>query len=83
MGHPGRDLDCGISYGDGNDPRYVSTGNLFGFTACTTGVPSTQLADSHWPNHQRVRQFRGGHNETWGGALVNIDTNAVDGLTCP
>ena len=34
-------------------------------------------------NHQRLRQFRGGHDETWGGATINIDTNATDGATYP
>jgi hypothetical protein len=39
-------------------------------------VPSTA-----WPNHQRIHQFRGGHDETWGGTTINIDSNYVDGAT--
>ena len=39
-------------------------------------VPSTA-----WPNHQRIHQFRGGHNETWGGTTINIDSDYVDGAT--
>jgi hypothetical protein len=39
-------------------------------------VPSTA-----WPNHQRIHQFRGGHNETWGGTTINIDSNYIDGST--
>ncbi|MBN9622800.1 MAG: DUF1906 domain-containing protein, partial [Actinobacteria bacterium] len=41
-----------------------------------TVVPSTA-----WANHQRIHQFRGGHNETWGGTTINIDSNYVDGAT--
>jgi hypothetical protein len=36
---------------------------------------------SAWPNHQRIHQFRGGHNETWGGTTINIDSDYVDGAT--
>jgi hypothetical protein len=39
-------------------------------------VPSTA-----WANHQRIHQFRGGHDETWGGTTINIDSNYVDGAT--
>jgi hypothetical protein len=53
--------------------------NLFGVGGCGTG----SLPDSLWTGHQRIRQFRGGHNETWGGITINIDTNAVDGLVYP
>jgi Domain of unknown function (DUF1906) len=28
---------------------------------------------------QRLHQYYGGHNETWGGATVNIDNNVIDG----
>ena len=37
------------------------------------------VSDSLWPNHQRVHQYKGGHNETWGGVTINIDSNYVDG----
>jgi Rv2525c-like, glycoside hydrolase-like domain len=39
-------------------------------------VPSTS-----WSNHQRIHQFRGGHNETYGGATINIDGDYVEGAT--
>jgi hypothetical protein len=39
-------------------------------------VPSTG-----WSKHQRIHQFRGGHNETYGGATINIDGDYVDGAT--
>lgn len=34
-----------------------------------------------WIPHQRIHQYRGGHNETYGGATINIDNNYVDGAT--
>lgn len=37
------------------------------------------VSDSLWLNHQRVHQYKGGHNETWGGVTINIDSNYVDG----
>ena len=34
--------------------------------------------DAYWRNHQRLHQYAGGHNETWGGRTINIDSNWVD-----
>jgi Domain of unknown function (DUF1906) len=34
-----------------------------------------------WNPHQRIHQYRGGHNETYGGVAINIDNNYVDGPT--
>ena len=36
---------------------------------------------SAWSRHQRLHQFRGGHNETYGGVRINIDSDYVDGAT--
>jgi hypothetical protein len=52
-----------------------NTPNIFGF-----GAPCA-LSDSLWSDHQRVHQYIGGHNESYGGITINIDTNAVDGPT--
>jgi photosystem II stability/assembly factor-like uncharacterized protein len=38
----------------------------------------TCLSDNLWPNHQRIRQYRAGHNETWGHVTFNIDSNLAD-----
>jgi hypothetical protein len=37
------------------------------------------VSDSLWANHQRVHQYKGGHNETWGGVTLNVDDDYVDG----
>ncbi len=34
-----------------------------------------------WSRHQRLHQYRGGHNETYGGVTINIDNNYVEGAT--
>jgi len=34
-----------------------------------------------WADHQRIHQYRGGHNETYGGVTINIDNNYVEGAT--
>lgn len=42
-----------------------------------------KLSNTLWNDHQRTHQYTGGHNETWGGVTINIDSNAVDGWTVP
>ncbi|MFR0355980.1 glycoside hydrolase domain-containing protein [Streptomyces sediminimaris] len=41
----------------------------------------TGIADSKWAVHQRAKQFRGGHDETYGGVTLNIDSDRVDAPT--
>jgi hypothetical protein len=36
---------------------------------------------SAWADHQRIHQYRGGHDETYGGVTINIDNNYVEGAT--
>ncbi|MFZ5808242.1 MAG: glycoside hydrolase domain-containing protein [Chloroflexota bacterium] len=38
------------------------------------------LPNSLWANHQRLRQYTGGHSEKWGTVSMNIDSNVMDGL---
>ena len=33
-----------------------------------------------WTNHQRIRQYTGSHNETWGSIKFNIDSDIADGV---
>ncbi len=39
----------------------------------SSSVPSTD-----WANHQRLHQYQGGHNATYGGVTLNIDSDYVD-----
>jgi hypothetical protein len=41
-------------------------------------VFSSFVRNDGWMPHQRVHQYRGGHNETYGGVTINIDNNWVD-----
>jgi hypothetical protein len=34
---------------------------------------------SDWAGHQRAHQYTGGHEETWGGSTVDIDSDISDG----
>lgn len=34
-----------------------------------------------WALHQRIHQYHGGHDETYGGQTINIDNDYVDGAT--
>jgi hypothetical protein len=45
------------------------------------GQPTTSsgyIPAADWPNHQRLHQYQGGHNATYGGATINIDSDYVD-----
>jgi hypothetical protein len=39
----------------------------------------TPLSDSLWTSDQRIHQYHGGHNETYGGITFNIDNDYEDG----
>jgi hypothetical protein len=39
------------------------------------------LPANAWADHQRIHQYNGGHDEVYGGAVINIDNDYVDGAT--
>ncbi len=39
---------------------------------------SSYISESGWRPGNRVKQYRGGHDETWGGVRINIDSNRLD-----
>ncbi len=39
---------------------------------------TTYISDAGWNPGRRVKQYMGGHNETWGGVTINIDRNYLD-----
>jgi hypothetical protein len=54
------------------------------WTANWNGARNTldpYLPSSAWASHQRIHQYRGGHNEAYGLVTINIDNNYVDGAT--
>ena len=36
------------------------------------------LSDKYWPGTHRIKQYRGGHNETYGGRRLNIDLDVLN-----
>ena len=38
------------------------------------------LSNTLWANHQRVYQYSGGHDETWGTTTLNVDSDTIDGV---
>ncbi len=51
--------------------------------ACDSSTNDPEVPADRWNNHQRIRQYRGGHVETWGGVSINIDNNTVDAAVAP
>jgi hypothetical protein len=39
------------------------------------------LPSTAWPSHQRIHQYRGGHDESYGLMTINIDNDYIDGAT--
>ena len=56
--------------------RWIYT--YYNSSATVWDVPN--LSNTLWVNHQRIRQYTGGHPETWGSATLNIDCNVIDGI---
>jgi len=38
------------------------------------------VSNTVWANHQRIRQYEGDHDETWGDLTMGIDSNVLDGI---
>ncbi|RME51722.1 MAG: DUF1906 domain-containing protein, partial [Deltaproteobacteria bacterium] len=49
------------------------------YTSSATVWDAGCVSNTLWSNHQRIRQYAGGHNEAWGGVTLNIDCNVIDG----
>ncbi len=70
--------DLAGQWGTGyTEPDDIWIANWNGSQTTSDGsVPS-----SEWSNHQRLHQYQGGHNETYGGVTINIDNDYLDGAT--
>jgi hypothetical protein len=53
---------------------WSGTGQLTGFNVIPDGV---------WSDAQRMHQYAGDHDETWGGVTINIDSNLVHAPVYP
>jgi hypothetical protein len=45
----------------------------------TSTINISPLSNTLWVHCQRLHQYRGGHNETWGGITFNIDNDSENG----
>ncbi len=52
-------------------------------SSCYSGTDDPEVPAGAWADHQRIRQYRGGHQETWGGVTINVDSNTVDAALSP
>jgi hypothetical protein len=70
--------DLGNQVGSGYElPDQLWIANWNGAQSTSdSAVPSNA-----WTQHQRIHQYRGGHNESYGGVTINIDNDYVDGST--
>jgi hypothetical protein len=70
--------DLGDQVGSGYElPDHLWIANWNGSTSTVDpAVPA-----GAWTQHQRIHQYRGGHNESYGGVTINIDNDSVDGAT--
>lgn len=66
----------GTSYAEPDDIWFAAWP---GDGATSTSDPNIPTTD--WVNHQRLHQYRGAHNETYGGVTINIDGDYLDGAT--
>jgi hypothetical protein len=46
-------------------------------------VSDTAIPAGYWSPHRRMKQYRGGHDETWGGVTINIDNDYLDVAPLP
>jgi hypothetical protein len=45
----------------------------------TTCIDDPNAPPIFWTDHQRLKQYTGPHNESWGGVVEKIDSNVLDG----
>jgi hypothetical protein len=64
------------SYAASDPPNYIWGADYDGNER--TSVMSCVNSGS-WVHSQRLKQYIGGHNETWGGVTMNIDTDCSNG----
>lgn len=61
---------------DGSPPWFIWGGDG------STGIKTESIAcipSTNWTSHQRHKQYAGGHNETYGGVTISMDSDCSDG----
>jgi len=64
----------GTSYPEPDDIWFAAWPGDGSQSTSDPNIPSTD-----WQNHQRLHQYSGGHNESYGGVTLNIDGDYLDG----
>lgn len=47
--------------------------------AATVWDVACKFPNNYWSNHQRLRQYSGDYTENWGGVVMSVDSNVIDG----
>ncbi len=64
------------------DPSYTMPDDIW--IADWNGEQTTadgSVPSGDWNDNQRLHQYEGGHDETWGGVKLDVDSDEVDGAT--
>lgn len=70
--------DLSAQYGTSYvEPDDLWIANWNGLQSTSDGV----VPAADWAQHQRVHQYQGGHNETYNGATLSVDSDYLDGAT--
>jgi len=64
-----------------NNPGYLKPDDIWfaNWNNQTNIFGDPYFSDALWTNHQRLHQYQGGHNESYGGVTLNIDNDVDDG----
>ena len=62
------------------DAIWIARWNLNYYSSSATVWGGSCISDSDWANHQRIRQYAGDHDETWGGVTMVVDSDVLDGI---
>ncbi|WP_156178851.1 glycoside hydrolase domain-containing protein, partial [Saccharothrix sp. ST-888] len=68
--------DLVATYTSGPMPDIIDFASWPGSGSTSTSDPG--IPDNEWANHQRIHQYAGGHDETYGGVTLNIDSDYLD-----
>lgn len=60
-------------------PDYLDFARWDGFAT----VSEPTIPSSYWSPQRRMKQYLGGHDETWGGVTINIDNDYLDVAPIP
>jgi hypothetical protein len=69
------------TYAGGHPPPDFIWGASWDGNQATSAMPC--VSPSSWASHQRLKQYRGGHHETWNGVTLNIDSDCANGPLAP